>query len=232
MVNIAIAEDIQGLAQALKEKVELNDEFVVRGLAPNGKELLQLLAEDSHIDLVLMDINMPEMDGIEATQALKQAYPHIKVVMSTVFDQEDYILKAIMAGANGYLLKDEKPLKLHLSIQEVLEGGAPMSSAIAQRALKLIRYGVESEEVNENYSLSKRETEVLEQLATGLNYQEISNNLFISPATVRKHIENIYQKLQVHNKVEAIQLALKNRLIWLSACLRGYYCLIFCLFTN
>lgn len=213
MVNIAIAEDIQGLAQALKEKVELNDEFVVRGLAPNGKELLQLLAEDSHIDLVLMDINMPEMDGIEATQALKQAYPHIKVVMSTVFDQEDYILKAIMAGANGYLLKDEKPLKLHLSIQEVLEGGAPMSSAIAQRALKLIRYGVESEEVNENYSLSKRETEVLEQLATGLNYQEISNNLFISPATVRKHIENIYQKLHVHNKVEAIQLALKNRLI-------------------
>ncbi|MGB0979643.1 MAG: response regulator [Croceimicrobium sp.] len=212
-INIAIAEDNYGLARSLKEKLELSDEMHVKWHEPNGQALLDHLSTDHNLDVILMDINMPEMDGIQATEIVRKRYPQIKVIMSTVFDEEDYILRAIMAGANGYLLKDVKPLKLHLAIEEVLEGGAPMSAAVAHKALKLIRLGGDLEDQKVDYKLTKRETEILQQLAAGRNYQEIAENLFISPSTVRKHIENIYQKLQVHNKVEAVQLALKNRLV-------------------
>lgn len=213
MIKVAIAEDNRRLAQSLKEKLELGGNIEVKWQAMHGKELMERLEDNHNLDLILMDINMPEMDGIEATAAVKKHYPQIKVVMSTVFDEEDYILKAIMAGANGYLLKDEKPQKIHAVIAEVMEGGAPMSSAVANKALSLIRYGAQLESEEIDYHLTKRETQILEQLAAGRSYQEIAENLFISPSTVRKHIENIYQKLQVHNKVEAVQLALKHRLV-------------------
>lgn len=212
-INIAIAEDNLRLARTLIEKLELAENLKVKWHELNGKAFIEHLEKDHNLDVILMDINMPEMDGIEATEIVRKRFPQIKVIMSTVFDQEDYILKAIMAGANGYLLKDEKPLKLHLAIEEVLEGGAPMSAAIAHKALQLIRLGAPEMEAPIDYNLTKRETQILEQLASGRNYQEIAENLFISPSTVRKHIENIYQKLQVHNKVEAVQLALRNRLV-------------------
>lgn len=213
MIHIAIAEDNSRLAKSLQEKLELADNIKVKWQVPTGARLLNKLEEDHNLDVVLMDINMPEMDGISATEELKKRYPQLKVIMSTVFDEEDYILKAIMAGANGYLLKDERPDKIHASIAEVLEGGAPMSAAIASKALGLIRYGAQQVDIQIDYGLTKRETEILEQLAAGRNYQEIAENLFISPSTVRKHIENIYQKLQVHNKVEAVQVALRHRLV-------------------
>lgn len=215
-IRIAIAEDNHQLALSLQEKLELSPNLKVKWIEPNGRKFLEHLEHDTHLDVVLMDINMPEMDGIEATEKLKQRHPQIRVIMSTVFDEEDYILKAILAGANGYLLKDEKPEKIHQAIEEVLEGGAPMTAAVAHKALRIIRYQGEQnpqETPGNNYQLTKRETEILEQLASGLSYQQIAENLFISPGTVRKHIENVYQKLQVHNKVEAVQLALKNRLI-------------------
>ncbi len=212
-VNVVIAEDNRRLAKSLQEKLELNEQITVKWHVANGRLLMERLLEDHNIDIVLMDINMPEMDGIEATGLLKQKYPQIKVLMSTVFDEDDYIFKAIMAGANGYLLKDERPQKIHQSIEEVLEGGAPMSTSIAAKALSLIRHGASQVTEAVDYHLTKRETEILEQLAAGRNYQEIAGNLYISPSTVRKHIENIYQKLQVHNKVDAVKLALKNRLV-------------------
>ena len=214
-IRVLIAEDNSRLARILIDKLNLfEDQISVRGWEPHGKALLQHLEVDSHVDLVLMDIQMPVMEGIETTRQLKQKYPHIKVIMSTVFDEENYILEAIMAGANGYLLKDERPDKLLEAISEVMEGGAPMSSSVARKALNLIRYGIREEVTEEfDFNLTKRETEILEQLAAGLNYNQIAENLFISPGTVRKHIENIYQKLHVHNKVEAVQTAIKNRLI-------------------
>ncbi len=212
-INIAIAEDNLRLAQTLIEKLELDERMRVKWHEPNGQALIEHLEEDHHLDVILMDINMPLMDGIEATEIARKRFPQIKVIMSTVFDEEDYILRAIMAGANGYLLKDEKPAKLHIAIEEVLEGGAPMSVSVARKALKIIRMGSELPSEKIDYNLTKREGEILEQLASGLNYQKIAENLFISPSTVRKHIENIYQKLQVHNKVEAVQLALRNGLV-------------------
>ncbi len=214
-ISIVIAEDNPKVSKALQEKVELDERFKVKYHCLNGQELLKCLQRDHLVDVVLMDINMPLMDGIEATWELKRLYPQIKVVMSTIFDEEDYLLRAILAGASGYLLKDEKPRRIHDAIDEVLDGGAPMSSAIAHKTLRLIRGGLSYSQPEEkvDFKLTKRELQILEQISTGLGYQDIANNLSISPSTVRKHIENIYQKLQVHSKVEAVQLAIKNRLI-------------------
>ena len=214
MLRILIAEDNARIAISLTEKLELFEDLKVKGWEANGSALLKHMERNAAVEVVLMDINMPVLNGIETTKEVKRLYPHIKVIMSTVFDEEHYIFEAIMAGANGYLLKDERPEKLYTAIQEVLEGGAPMSPSVARKALNMIRYQQEHQmQPAEEYNLTKRETEILEQLATGINYSQIADNLFISSGTVRKHIENIYQKLQVHNKMEAVQLALKNRLI-------------------
>ena len=135
--------------------------------------------------------------------------------MLTVFDNDEKIFKAIQAGADGYLLKDTSAKDLHTAIIQTLEGGAAMTPSIAMRALHLLRSPLvpKTDDLKETVQLSNREIEVLEQLSTGLPYTAIAENLFISPSTVRRHIENIYQKLQVHSKIEAIELAKKKRLI-------------------
>jgi DNA-binding NarL/FixJ family response regulator len=193
----------------------LFDELQFKFRGKNGSELLQKLAEDHNIDVVLMDIQMPGMNGIEATQKVKEKYPQIHIVMLTVFDDEENIFRSIQAGADGYLLKDENPKMLQDGILDIMNGGAPMTPSIALKALKLLRnpFNNNRNEASSKYELTSRETEVLEQLSRGLSYNEIGSNLFISPATVRKHIENIYRKLQVHNKLEAVNLAKNERLI-------------------
>ncbi len=214
MIKIAVAEDNHFLAKSIEEKLSFFDDLNYKFLGRNGAELLQKLDEDHNIDVILMDIQMPEMNGIEATEKIKSKYPHIKIIMLTVFDDEDNIFNAIKAGANGYLLKDENAKTIHDGILEILEGGAPMTPSIALKALKLLRNPL-AEQATEakDYDLTKREIEVLEQLSTGINYQGIADNLFISVGTVRKHVENTYRKLQVHNKLEAISLAKKERII-------------------
>ena len=215
MIKIALAEDNSFLAQSIEEKLsffkELNFKF--RGI--NGTDLLKKLESDHNIDVILMDIQMPEMNGIEATQKVKEKYPQIHIVMLTVFDDEENIFKSIQAGADGYLLKDENPQSLYDGIRDIMNGGAPMTASIALKAFKLLRNPLTAaqNETSKKYELTTRETEVLEQLSQGLNYNEIGANLFISPATVRKHNENIYRKLQVRNKLEAVNLAKKERLI-------------------
>ncbi len=159
---------------------------------------------------------MPEMDGIQATEIVTQRFPHIKIIMLTVLDDETHIFKAIQAGANGYILKDEPPKKLLEGIQDIIQGGAPMSAGIALKAMRLLRNPLEISENEveaEKTNLTSRELDVLNQLCKGFDYKQIADFLNISPATVRKHIENIYFKLQVHNKVEAIQKATKQRLV-------------------
>ena len=159
---------------------------------------------------------MPEMDGIKTAEYVKSKYPHIKILMLTVFDDDENIFKSIQAGADGYLLKETNPTDLHKAILDVLEGGAAMTPSVALKALNILRYPerLTTDKVQlEDVKLSKREIDVLEQLVKGLNYQQIAENLIISPSTVRKHIENIYKKLQVHNKMEAVQKAMKHNLL-------------------
>jgi len=215
MIKIAIAEDNLFLQKAIIEKLSFFEDFACRFTAANGIELMERLESNFNIDLVLMDIEMPKMNGIEATAAVKGRYPHIKIIMLTVFDNDEKIFDAIKAGADGYLLKEIKSEALHQGIMETLSGGAAMTPSIALKALKLLRNPLElrNKEMESDIKLTTRETEVLEQLSKGLNYSFIAKNLFISSGTVRKHIENIYAKLQVHNKLEAVEKAKNNNII-------------------
>lgn len=206
MIKVAIAEDIPQLAAALKDKVELGPEFQVKHIAKNGKGLVNFLQKDHNVDVILMDINMPEMNGIQATEVISNRWPQIKIVMSTVFSDEHYIFDSIMVGATGYLMKDEPPAKIHKAIYEAMEGGAPMSTDIARKSLSLIRQGKPKKEkdLSKEFDLTPREIEILEHLSKGNSYEQVADNLFISYGTVRKHVENCYRKLRVHNRTEAI----------------------------
>lgn len=217
MIRIAVAEDNAFLAKSIQEKLALFPrELKFKFHAFNGKLFLEKLAEDTTVDVVLMDIQMPEMDGIETTRVISERFPQIKVIMLTVLDDEESIFQAILAGANGYLLKDENPRVLLESIVSIVEGGAPMSAGIASKALRLLRNPLkpaEKKSETEKPELSLREIEVLNQLSKGMDYKQIAENLIISPSTVRKHIENIYGKLKAHNKIEAVKIAQKHRII-------------------
>ena len=209
-IKIGVAEDVPELAKAIHQKFTAFEEVELVFIASNGLDLIEKLPENK-VDVILMDINMPIMNGIDATKKVKEKYPEIKVVMHTVFDEEDKIFESILAGATGYLLKDDKPSKILLSIEEVMEGGAPMSISIASKVLSFIK--TDTEEANKDFKLTARELQILQRIGKGENYQQIADILFISPKTVRNHIENIYKKLQVHNKVDAVTVAIKNNLI-------------------
>lgn len=214
-LKIAIAEDNSFLAKAVIEKLSFIKDLDFKFKGNNGAELIGKLEVNHNIDVILMDIQMPEMDGITATEIVKSKYPHIKIIMLTVFDDDENIFNAIKAGANGYLLKEIDAESLRKCILEVINGGAPMTPSIALKTLNLLRNPIliENNETINEIKLSNRETGILEHLSIGLNYNEIADNLIISPSTVRKHIENIYKKLQVHNKVEAVLKAKKHKLI-------------------
>jgi DNA-binding NarL/FixJ family response regulator len=214
-IKIAIAEDNSFLAKVVIEKLSFFNDLKFKFRGANGVELIQKLECDHNVDVILMDIQMPEMDGIAATEIVKKKYPHIKIIMITVFEDDENIFNAIKAGANGYLLKEIDAENLHKCILEVINGGAPMTPSIALKTLNLLRNPIlaENDEAINEIKLSNRETGILEHLSIGLNYNEIADNLIISPSTVRKHIENIYKKLQVHNKVEAVLKAKKHKLI-------------------
>lgn len=215
IIKVAIVDDNVFLQKAVSEKLSFFKDINLKFCVNNGKELLAKLEQNSNINLILMDIEMPIMNGIEATEKVKQRYPHIKIIMLTVFDNDENVFKTIKVGADGYLLKEVNPEDLYQGILETINGGASMTPSIAMKTLRLLRSPIDMSDQGqkEDIKLTPRESEVLEQLSKGLNYIHIANNLIISPSTVRKHIENIYVKLQVHNKIEAIQKARDNNLI-------------------
>ncbi len=214
-IRVGLADDNPKLLQAITKGISLYEQIQLEFIAINGQEVLDNLKKKS-IDVMLMDINMPVMNGIDATQKLKKKYPDIKVIMLTVFDENDKIFDSILAGASGYLLKDVKTIQIIEAIEDVLDGGAPMSPEIASRILGLLR-GKSTGELQkkraDRFGLTDRELEILKEISSGAHYNQIAEKLFISPKTVRKHIENIYSKLHVHNKVEAIQLAMQHKII-------------------
>lgn len=215
MKKLVIVDDNIFLQKTILEKLGFFEDISCKFCANDGKDLLLKLERNHNIDLILMDIEMPEMNGIEATFAVKSKYPHIKIVMLTVFDNDENIFNAIKAGADGYLLKDVNPKELYDGIIDTMNGGAAMHPSIAFKTLRLLRNPVvfENNKTAEEIKLSPREIDVLEQLSKGLTYTIIAENLILSPSTVRRHIENIYTKLQVHNKLEAVQKAKNNNLI-------------------
>lgn len=214
-IKVAIVDDNTFLIHAINEKLSFFDDVAIKHVSLNGSELLTKLEDNHNIDVILMDIEMPVLNGIETTAIVKQKYPQIKIIMLTAFDNDEHIFNAIKAGADGYLLKETNPEVLYNGIKETLDGGAAMNPSIALKTLKLLRNpsAVENLKDQEQIKLSKREIEVLEQLSKGLSYTVIAGNLFLSPSTVRKHIENIYKKLQVHSKIEAVQKAKNQNII-------------------
>ncbi len=214
-IKIGLVDDNVFMLKSIEEKLSLFDDLFVKSTHHGASKLLENLEEDSHYNLILMDIEMPGLNGVETTSIVKKKYPQIKVVMLTVFDNDENIFNAIKAGADGYLLKDVNPDTLHKGIIDTMNGGAGMSPSIAMKTLKLLRNPnpIKDNSHENEISLTNRENDVLEQLGKGLSYTKIADNLFISPSTVRKHIENIYKKLQVHNKLEAVQEAKRHNLI-------------------
>ena len=206
-ITLGLVEDQALLADDLVEKLSLHDELTVVLTARNGVDLLDKL-QQTQPQVLLMDIEMDQMDGIEATQRVKALYPPIKIIMLTVFDDDQKLFDAIRAGASGYLLKDTPAQKLGNAIQEVLDGGAPMSPSIASKALNLLRTTPDKpapqRNIAEEANLTQREQEVLELLAQGLSVKQISEKLFVVEKTIRKHLEHIYEKLQVDGSRGAI----------------------------
>ncbi|WP_166965939.1 response regulator transcription factor [Yeosuana marina] len=212
-IKTVIVDDNSFLIATVKEKLSFFEDIDLKFTAANGSELISKLNDNHNIDLILMDIEMPVLNGIETTELVNRKYPHIKIIMLTVFDNDEHIFNAIKAGADGYLLKEINANDLHEGILETLNGGAAMTPSIAMKTLKLLRNPVDFKNQEDYITLSEREIQVLEQLSKGLSYSLIAENLFLSTGTIRKHIENIYRKLQVHNKLEAVEKAKRNNLI-------------------
>jgi len=211
-IKIALVEDSKLLLARLAEGFSLYDAFKVVGKYSNGKSIIDSLEKSNHEnmpDIILMDIEMPKKNGIEATLEIKQKYPDIDIMMLTVFEDDTKIFASIQAGASGYMLKDE-PFEIILdAVHELYNGGAPISQSIARKVLSLIKSNLEENNNNSSMHpelvLSKRELELLNGLVNGGSYTTIANDLFLSPHTVKTHVKNIYKKLHVHTRAAAVR---------------------------
>ncbi|MBP7511396.1 MAG: response regulator transcription factor, partial [Bacteroidia bacterium] len=213
IMRIAIVDDKQPNRVSLQEKLSFLKDIEVAFTAANGEDFLQQIkVQKQDIDVVLMDIDMPIMNGIEAVNTGSSLYPQTKFLMLTVFDDDDKIFEAIKAGAIGYLLKDENVDKIIEALWQIVEyGGSPMSPRIARKALNLLMGSNRNKSTKEATVLSSREMDILKGLVEGLDYKGVAEKLFISPYTVRTHITKIYQKLHVSSKTQAVMLAVKNK---------------------
>lgn len=209
-LKILIYEDRSDLRASLEILLSGLNDLVLVGAFPNCKQVeyeIQLHTPD----VVLMDINMPEYDGLYGLQVVKEIRPETEVIMFTVFEDDDKIFASIENGASGYLLKDTPPLKLYEAIHNVIEGGAPMSPGIARRVLERFKKPPTTKVIS--FQLSKRETEILHLLVKGYTYKRIAADCFISMDTVRGHLKNIYSKLQVNSGKEAMAKALQHKIV-------------------
>lgn len=218
-IPIAIVDDKRLLRTSLAEQLQFTQQVQVLFTAEHGIDFLQKM-EDRQVSelplVVLMDIEMPEMDGLETVLIAKEIYPDIQFLMLTAFSEDEKIFEAVRVGASGYLLKDEKIAKIISSIIELLEEGTvPMSPIVARKTLAMLKATEKPQQADataaDSHFLSSREMDILQGIVSGLNYHEIAEKLFISPHTVRKHIANIYEKLHVSNKTAAIKIALKKK---------------------
>ena len=203
-ISVAIVEDNNDIRQALEQVVQLNSDYALVCSCASGEEALAVLPAYLP-DVVLMDIDLGGINGIETVRKLKSEFPEMLFMMCTVYDDDEKIFEALRAGASGYVIKKTTPVKLLEAIKELHEGGAPMSSMIALKvvsAFKGLITPVKKEDTLKD--LSKRELEILNHLSTGLIYKEIAEKLSISSETVRKHVYSIYDKLHVNNRVEAV----------------------------
>lgn len=214
MNTVAIVDDNDLLRENIRKR--LKDHFLVIFESSNAPFLLKYLRTHppvQHPQVILMDIGMDGMDGIEATAEAKKINPAVHVIMLTVFEDETKVLNAIKAGASAYIIKDEKKETLIAVIEDVLKGGSYLSPVVARKAFEYLKNSYKPKEPATDNPLTRREQEVLQLIINGKKYNQISELLFVSIDTVKSHIRHIYEKLQVSGKMEAAKKASEKR--WL-----------------
>jgi DNA-binding NarL/FixJ family response regulator len=200
--SLAIIEDDEAIRRYLAEQIRLHTDVERLEEFADAESALQHLSSDP-VELALFDIQLPGMSGIDCIQKLKIIHPRMQVMVLTVYDNADKVFDALKAGASSYILKNTPPEKIIEAILELYNGGSPISSQIARKVIEAFQM---KEKTNDYFQqLSRREQEILEQLSRGFRYKEIADKLFVSVETVRTHIRNIYEKLHVNNRVEALK---------------------------
>jgi DNA-binding NarL/FixJ family response regulator len=207
--SLVIYEDNARLRQSLELLLGDDSGFKVVGAYANCVKVKDQM-DELLPQLVIMDIDMPGMNGIEGVKTIKNEFPDIKVVMYTVFDDDNRIFDCICAGADGYMLKNTSPVKLIQSLQELAEGGAPMSPFVAQKVFNFFR---NNKPLKDTFNLTPREKEILELLVRGNSYKMIADKSHVSVDTVKKHLQNIYHKLHVNCGTEAVAKALMHKIV-------------------
>lgn len=209
-IKVAIFEDNANLREGLFQLINGSQGFSCVGAFPNCDHLLKNISE-SKPDVVLMDIQMPGINGIEGVKIIKENFPSTKVLMETIFEDDEKVFASICYGAEGYILKNTAPVEILESIKEIYEGGSPMTPSVANRVLKMMR--TKHQEIPDSFHLTKRENEILSCLVKGMSYKMVADVCVISLDTVNMHVKNIYRKLQVHSKSEAVVKAIRGKIV-------------------
>lgn len=204
-IDVVTIEDHLEFRESLSYILQSTEGFRCIGKYGSAEEALSHMPEP---DVVLLDLNLPGMSGIEAVERLKRKFPESRILILTVFEDADHVFPAILSGADGYILKKTPPIRLLQAIEDAAAGGSPMTPVIAKKTLDLFKRYVPHK--NHDDPLTSREREILSLLVDGFGNDEISTKLFISPQTVRNHIRHIYEKLHVHSKSQAVIKALKE----------------------
>lgn len=212
MVRVAIFEDSKHLRETIQFLLNNTDGYSCTGAYSDCSNLLNDVSI-SCCDIILMDIEMPGMTGIEATKIIKENFPHIPVLIQTVFFDDNYIFDAICAGASGYILKSTTPAGYIDAIKDVLNGGSPITPGVAKKMLEQFRINMQPAPPSKQYNLTTQEQKILQLLVNGKSYKMIASELFISFETVKSHIRNIYAKLHVNSGTEAVSLALRDKIV-------------------
>ena len=210
-IKVAIFEDNSNMREGLYQLINGSQGFTCTGAFPNCDDLVKRI-EKSNPDVIVMDIEMPGISGIEGVKLVKENFPDMKILMETIFDDDKKIFDSICAGAEGYILKNTAPVEILSAIKEIYEGGSPMTPTIANRVLKMVKSQRASDSKNV-FNLTDREKEILSCLVEGMSYKLIADECTISIDTVNVHIKNIYKKLQVHSKSEAVAKAIRGRIV-------------------
>lgn len=210
-IDVIIIEDNELLRDSLQEAINKSSNIDCKNVFSSGEAALDFIEKEELVpDIILLDIGLPGMNGIELIPELRKFTPSSKIIIITVHDDNENVFNAICAGASGYLLKDLSADKIVASINEVMNGGAPMNIHIAKKVLNMFR----DQNVKSNgYSLSEREKEILKLLIEGLSKKQIAEKIFLSHHTVDSHLRNIYAKLEVHSRSSAITKAIKEKLL-------------------
>jgi DNA-binding NarL/FixJ family response regulator len=212
LIQVIIFEDNRHLRETLELLINSTPGFVCTGSFVDCDNLIAKL-DTLPCDVILMDIEMPGMNGIEATKLIKEYYPGVQILIQTVFFEDKYIFEAICAGASGYILKTTSPKGYLEAIRDVKEGGSPMTPGIARQVLSLFKTNLQASTETVEYNLTTQEKKVLQLLVEGKSYKMIAASLFVSPETIKSQVSSIYAKLHVHSGTEAVAKALRDKIV-------------------